>query len=195
RQGKFRILVLGDSFTEGLQVEQDETFPKLLEQRLGDGVEVLDAGVSAYGTDSELLFWESEGWKYRPDLVLLAFNTGNDILENHYGLMRGTHVPYPEKPQFALQDGRLVREDFPLPEEPPVQRTLGRLQRWLTQHSMLYRFLRAFHVAGMPGGAQAAPPGPFPGGTLPTEVYLADYPESWRVAWRITRGLLLRLRQ
>jgi hypothetical protein len=34
-----------------------------------------------------------------------------------------------------------------------------------------------------------------PGGTLPTEVYRADYPETWREAWRITRGLVLRLRQ
>ncbi len=76
RQRKFRILVLGDSFTEGMQVEQDETFPKLLEQRLGNGVEVLNAGVAAYGTDSELLFWEREGWKYRPDLVLLPLLNG-----------------------------------------------------------------------------------------------------------------------
>ena len=196
RQGKFRILVLGDSFTEGVQVEQDETFPKLLERRLGDGVEVLNAGVSGYGTDSELLFWESEGWKYRPDLVLLVFDTSNDILENHYALMRGTHFPYPEKPHFTLKDGRLVPENLPLPEEPPVRRTLVRLQRWLTRHSTLYRLLPAFHVPGMPGGAQAAPPPtPFPGGTLQTEVYLADYPESWRVAWRITRGLVLRVRQ
>ena len=195
-QGRFRILVLGDSFTEGIQVEQDETFPKLLEQRLGGGVEVLNAGVSGYGTDSELLFWESEGWKYRPDLVLLVFDTSNDILENHYRLMRGTHFPYPEKPHFVLKDGRLVPENLPLPEEPPVRRTLVRLQRWLTRHSTLYRLLPAFRVPGMPGGAQAAPPPtPFPGGTLPTEVYLADYPESWRVAWRITRGLLLRVRQ
>ena len=194
RQGKFRILVLGDSFTEGLQVEQEETFERGLERRLGDGVEVLNAGVSGYGTDNELLYFTREGWKYHADLVLLVFNTSNDILENHYGLMRGTHFPYPDKPHFVLEDGRLVPRDLPLREKPALSRAVAAVQRALARHSALYRLLPSIHV-GMPGAAQAAPPTPFPGGTLPTEVYLADYPEPWREAWRITRGLVLRLRQ
>ena len=194
RQGKFRILALGDSFTEGLQVEQEETFERGLEQRFGDGVEVLNAGVSGYGTDNELLYFTREGWKYHADLVLLVFNTSNDILENHYGLMRGTHFPYPDKPHFVLEDGRLVPRDLPLREQPALSRTVGAVQRSLARHSALYRLLPAIHV-GMPGAAQAASPMPFPGGTLPPEVYLVDYPEPWREAWRITRGLVLRLRQ
>jgi GDSL-like Lipase/Acylhydrolase family len=194
RQGKFRILALGDSFTEGLQVEQEETFERGLEQRFGDGVEVLNAGVSGYGTDNELLFFMREGWKYQADLVLLVFNTSNDILENHYGLMRGTHFPYPDKPHFVLEDGRLVPRDLPLREKPALSRAVSAVQRSLARHSALYRLLPAIHV-GMPGAAQAAPPMPFPGGTLPPEVYLVDYPEPWSEAWRITRGLVLRLRQ
>jgi hypothetical protein len=195
RQGIFRILVLGDSFTEGLQVPVESTFSKLLEQRLGSAdasIEVLNAGVSGYGTDNELLFYLAEGRKYRPDLVLLVFNTSNDILENHYGLMRGTGFPYPQKPYFELEDGRLAGQNFPLPVPPPGARATAYLQRILTRHSTLYRLLPVLNLSG-PGGAHAALT-PVPG-TVPIEVYLADYPETWRVAWRLTRGLVLRLRQ
>jgi len=39
----------------------------------GRRFEVLNAGVSNWGTDNPLLYFRSEGRKYRPDLVLLAF--------------------------------------------------------------------------------------------------------------------------
>jgi hypothetical protein len=194
RGDAFRVLVLGDSFTEGLQVPLESTFSKLLEQRLGgaqQSIEVLNAGASGYGTDSELLFYLAEGWKYRPDLVLLVFNTSNDILENHYGLMRGTGFPYPDKPHFELEDGRLVRQNFPLPVPRLRDRLVAYLQRVLSRHSTLYRLLPALNLAG-PGGAHAALE-PVQG-TVPIEVYLVDYPEPWRVAWRLTRGLVLKLR-
>jgi hypothetical protein len=195
RQSAFRVLVLGDSFTEGLQVPVESTFSKLLEQRLGNAgapIEVLNAGVSGYGTDSELFFYLAEGWKYRPDLVLLVFNTSNDILENHHGLMRGTGFPYPPKPHFDFEEGRLMRQNFPLPALSPSARALGAVQRALTRHSTLYRLLPALRLPG-PGGAHAAL-SPVPG-TTPIEIYLTDYPEPWQVAWRITRGLVLRLRE
>jgi hypothetical protein len=46
-----------------------------------------------------------------------VFNTSNDILENHYGLMRGTHF-YPDKPHFVLENGRLVARDLPRDSSP-----------------------------------------------------------------------------
>jgi hypothetical protein len=193
RSGKFRILALGDSFTEGLQVPVENTFTKRLEQRLGTPdmpVEVLNGGVSGYGTDNELLWYLQEGYKYRPDVVLLIFNTSNDVLENHNGLMRGTGFPYPDKPYFDFESGRLVAQRLPLPEPRPRARVLAYAQRILSRYSTLYRLLPAFSVG--PGGAHAALP-PVPG-TLPTQIYLASYPAEWRDAWRITRGLVLRLR-
>ena len=98
--------------------------------------------------------------------------------------------------RLTREHGRLVLHDFPLSPEPPLSRAFGRIQRWLMRRSTLYRLLPTFNVPGMPGGANAAmPPVPFAHGTLPTELYLAEYPESWREAWRITRGLILKLRQ
>jgi hypothetical protein len=109
-------------------------------------VEVLNTGVSGYGTDSELLFYLNEGYKYRADVVLLVFNTSNDILENHNGLMRGTGFPYPDKPYFDFQDGRLQVQRFPLPEQKPKARALAYAQRVLTRHSTLYRLLPALNL-------------------------------------------------
>ncbi len=85
--GTFRIRVLGDSFTAALQVAEEETFVKLLESQLkqhypGVNFEIINAGVVGYGTGNQLSYFSHEGYKYQPDLVLLAFFTGNDISDN-----------------------------------------------------------------------------------------------------------------
>ena len=105
-----RILVLGDSFTAGLQVELDEVVAKRVERALnapdppGTRVEVVNAGVSAWGTDNALLYFLHEGWRYRPDVVVLMFNTGNDILENERPLLTSIGT-YPDKQYYRLVDG------------------------------------------------------------------------------------------
>ena len=187
-----RILVLGDSFAEALQVEQEQTFAKLLEQRLG--VEVVDTGDSGYGTDNELLFFLHEGWKYRPDLVLLMFNTSNDILENDNDLLRGTSFPYPDKPYFDLADDRLTLRRYPLQQPGLRRRFREEAHLALQRHSALYRRLTTLWLTATLPEAHAAPP-PALGEVLPRDVYRKDYPEVWREAWRITRGLVLRLRR
>ncbi|GIW39873.1 MAG: hypothetical protein KatS3mg076_0450 [Candidatus Binatia bacterium] len=84
--GVFRILALGDSFLEALQVPLERAFTQVLERelssRLGRPVEVINAGHSAYGTAGELLFFRERGVRFDPDLVLLAFYPGNDVLNN-----------------------------------------------------------------------------------------------------------------
>jgi hypothetical protein len=84
-EGTFRILVLGDSFTEALQVPVDDTFCNVLERELNRRqrhFEVINGGFAGVGTDYELLFLKREGYKYYPDLVILAF-FGNDIYDNY----------------------------------------------------------------------------------------------------------------
>jgi len=82
-----RVLILGGSFTEALQVDLDSSFSKLLQTFLGkalpeDTVETINAGRGGMGTAEEYLWYLSEGVKYRPDLVLLAFYIGNDFSGN-----------------------------------------------------------------------------------------------------------------
>ncbi|GEM_PF-2382411 len=71
-----RILVLGDSYTEGYGVEEDETFCSRLGPLISPsgGVEVLNAGCGSY---SPLLEWaalQDLEPQVRPDLVLLALD-------------------------------------------------------------------------------------------------------------------------
>lgn len=85
RSDVYRILVLGDSYTEGVDVELTDTFSKRLEILLnarGLFCEVINAGVGGYGTDQELIFLTREGWKYDPDLVIVAFTIDNDVHDN-----------------------------------------------------------------------------------------------------------------
>ncbi len=98
---ELRIALLGDSMVEALQVPRDRTFWELVERRLegceplrGRRVEVLNFGVSGYGTAQELLTLRHEVWKYRPDLVLLGFYAGNDVRNNHRPLEQDPLRPY-----------------------------------------------------------------------------------------------------
>lgn len=84
-EGVFRIVVLGDSFMEAYCVVLEEAFHLQLEKRLaaaGKRVEVLNLGVGGYGTLQEYLALRMEGMRYDPDLVVLAFNLGNDLSNN-----------------------------------------------------------------------------------------------------------------
>src|SRR5262249_43018693 len=75
-----RVAVLGDSFTEALQVSLPEMFTQRLEAALG--AEVLNLGVSGYSTDNELRLFRARAAGYHPNVVLLVFFVGNDVLEN-----------------------------------------------------------------------------------------------------------------
>jgi hypothetical protein len=85
--GALRILSLADSFGEALQVDLAETYHKQLEQRLAVSlerpVEVINAGVGGWGTDQEAIFYMAEGFRYEPDIVLLAFFIRNDAVNNY----------------------------------------------------------------------------------------------------------------
>lgn len=117
----FRILILGDSFVEGEQVELPETFFRLLENQLnaedlGPRIEIVAAGVGGWGTDQQVLYYENEGFKYNADLVLLMV-TVNDVTDSDLDLWRRSYGWNPEKPPpkpyFAVVENDLVLNNFP----------------------------------------------------------------------------------
>lgn len=77
-EGVYRILMLGDSFTEGYGVSLEETFSKILEKKLNsefkNKFEVINAGITGYSPTLEYLYLENYGLKLRPDLVILNFS-------------------------------------------------------------------------------------------------------------------------
>lgn len=125
-----RILVLGDSFAWGYGVEESDRFSQQLEKSMD--LEVINAGVSGYSTDQELLWYENEGIKYDTDLVILQL-AGNDVGDNTQQLVSNIYY----KPQFALENGQLVLTDNPVPKTSPR----GRFIYSLSQHSSLAYFL------------------------------------------------------
>jgi hypothetical protein len=88
--GTFRVLFLGDSFVEAVQVQQAQGVAERLEQALNQGsprpVEVINAGVAAYGTGQEMLLLDNLGERLKPDVVVLLFFVGNDVTNNNYRL-------------------------------------------------------------------------------------------------------------
>lgn len=80
QENKYRILILGDSFTEGAQVDEADLFSAHLQRNMTN-VEIINAGVGGYSTVQEYLYLVSEGIKYNPDLVLLMVFE-NDFREN-----------------------------------------------------------------------------------------------------------------
>lgn len=107
-----RVAILGDSYAEGLQLSIDKLFWKVLERELGRcplkdrNVEVINFGVSGYGTGRELLMLRKKVWKYQPDIVVLTFLTGNDIRDNSRTLNGIDYIPY-----FYLEDDQLMLRD------------------------------------------------------------------------------------
>jgi lysophospholipase L1-like esterase len=93
------VLFLGDSFTYGLGVNDEEALPQQVENLLKTqhySVEVINAGNPGAGTDYELKFLQTLGPKLKPDLVVVCF-FWNDFYDNaegeHFSLVQGELVP------------------------------------------------------------------------------------------------------
>ncbi len=142
----YRILVLGDSFTEGYGVEADETFSKQLEQllpaKVGVSVEVINAGMRGTSTDQQLLYLTNQGMKFHPDLVLLAFVRGD---ENNTPIAGNMGAKRYFKPFFQLQGDRLELSGVPVPPPDVSTITNDRFEPWKSKLRPLavYRWTQA----------------------------------------------------
>ena len=82
--GVFRVFVVGDSHTQGYEVDQAETYSASLEKALearGMKVQVINGGVSGFSNAEELVLLENEGLRYDIDLAVVGF-FGNDFVDN-----------------------------------------------------------------------------------------------------------------
>ncbi|MCF8144978.1 MAG: SGNH/GDSL hydrolase family protein [Deltaproteobacteria bacterium] len=81
----YRILGIGDSFAYGV-VPYAYNYLTLLESQLreeGLRAEVFNMGIPSIGPKDYFSLLIREGLQLRPDMVLLSFFIGNDILESH----------------------------------------------------------------------------------------------------------------
>lgn len=103
-----RIAVLGDSFTWGIGVADEDRFTERLER--ARGVEVLNFGVAGYSPVQYRLMI-GDALSFRPDLVVIAFCLGNDFADNVYFQRYGYFKPYAE----LDSSGETVIQGYPLP--------------------------------------------------------------------------------
>ncbi|HSE90241.1 MAG TPA: hypothetical protein VLJ79_28795 [Candidatus Binatia bacterium] len=104
---KVRILILGDSFTFGDEVSDDETYSHYLQEMLPH-TEVINMGVHGYGHDQMLILLKEEGVKYQPDIVILGFLP----LDMSRNLLEFRDFA---KPRFVLESGQLKLTGIPVP--------------------------------------------------------------------------------
>ena len=203
----FRIAFLGDSYVEAKQVELEDTVGAVLERGLANcptlgarKVEVLNFGVSGYGTTQQLLMFEERARHFLPDLVVLGFFTGNDVRNNSLELQG------PSKPHFVERDGELVLDRSFLngfgsalraspvgrfwyelaPDVRVVQLVLA-AARARREREFAVRRLEEERTAAVRVGEPGFEPG------LDHQIFLDPPPPPWERAWAITERIFARL--
>jgi hypothetical protein len=155
---KPRMVVLGDSFVWGYDVEQPERFTEMLRSQLPEW-SIYNLGVSGYGTDQEYLLLRREYAFYRPQIVLLVFCRDNDEDDNISNKRYGAFY----KPYFTLERGGLTLRGVPVPRsEKYFFAQHGRLAKsnWVKLFALAY-----FHRTA---------PREYVAPTSPTHAILAD---------------------
>jgi hypothetical protein len=119
------VLAVGDSFTEGWEVADDESWPAVLEK--ATGVPVVNAGIGGYGTDQIIMRAEQMLPIVKPKILIIGF------LESD--IFRAGHSVFgAPKPYFTIENDEL-RFHPPEPLEPvaqgPMQSIAYKLRDWL----------------------------------------------------------------
>jgi len=136
-EGIFRIAVLGDSYMNGIHAELGYRMSDLIEKKNKDKVEVLNFGISSVGTVQEWFIYKSKVRRFRPDLVILGFLTGNDLRNNAERGSSIEHGSLPGVPHCRIEpDGSF--QYLPAQSVPGTRRSSYTLRKY----SYLYRFLR-----------------------------------------------------
>lgn len=136
--GARRVVVLGDSFTEGYTVNDEDLFTTrlsgLLKGRKPYPVDVINMGVAGYSTDQELLVFNSQGKKYAPDITVLMFYYRSVWYNNQDLYWRGC------KPKFEVHGGQLSL--IPVNDTACRTSSKGGVKAWLGTHSRLFGFVK-----------------------------------------------------
>jgi len=143
-----RLVMLGDSLAFGTEVDDDDTFARLLDR--DEALEVVNLSVPGYGPDQELLKLEREGLGYRPDVVILNLCLENDFADA--ALSRFLYDGVHPKPYFVFERGRLSLRDEHLRLN-AVEKLALRLREGSHLYNRLFALAAASRVNASFGGA------------------------------------------
>ncbi|MGL5081510.1 MAG: SGNH/GDSL hydrolase family protein [Microcoleaceae cyanobacterium] len=190
-ENTIRVAVLGDSFTLASQVSMAQNYTSVIETRLkscsnvqGKTVEVLNFGVDGYGTAQELITLRQEVWNYNPDVIVLAFFIGNDVIDNSK-ILESNHY----RPFFTDQNGTLVL-DHSFRELTSEQSdrywiaTVDKLPSGLVNHSRLLQVIRKVELENRKRHLLDHL------NQLNAQNFQEPEDAAWKEAWQITEALI-----
>ena len=178
--GEYRIVVIGDSYVEAKEVPLEDTFHKRLERSLaarcrerGGKLNVLALGRGGSGTVDHLRWLRREVAALQPDLMVLSFFPGNDVLESSEELaarydrwIQEIYVPSVVAPKLRIRERALLLER-------------SWVNQWLVERLLVLR-------ANYPSWVDETLT---PEMLIPTTagVYAAgEYDDDWKAAWDVT---------
>lgn len=181
--GTKRVVVIGDSFTFGIGVNDGETYSAQLERRLRtdcpEPVEVLNFGVGGYGLSQGVETFERYARPFSPDVVIYGFMT-NDVADNIQAqlhvLVGDSAVPRPVAQRPQMIAAKRITEMIP-----------G--YSWLITHSALVNGARQMYFVlkrrRETGGVDPA---------ADAEAWWKQQQKPDTALWNLQRALLVRMR-
>jgi GDSL-like lipase/acylhydrolase family protein len=187
--GTRRILMLGDSFTEGNGVDASDTFSSQLQAMLdqaglGKRWQVINAGVGSYSPLLEYLYLKNGGLDLQPDLVILNLDLSDVYDDIQYA-------------QLAVLDASgdpvAVRADPEPAKGSWVVEVLVGIKDFFKKHTRTYNFVKR-RIAGY---VEAGRHKPNFSGDVRFDKYatMRDTAPQDDHAWSLTYGYLLRIRE
>jgi hypothetical protein len=155
--GRLRLVCSGDSFTLGYGVSDEQAWCNRL-AGIDPRIEPVNMGQGGYGIDQAYLWYTRDGLKFHHDVQVFAF------ISVDFGRMRdAAFLGYP-KPVLAIEGGRLVTRNVPVPRRSEWRvkgrelvrtaasfRTVQLLQSWLAKPPSRQA------AGGEPGGESSDP--------------------------------------
>lgn len=180
---KPRVAVLGDSFTEGFLVDDDQTFSAVLEDQVFKGqAEFLNFGTSgSFGTTQEWLLYEHLARDFDPDVVIVAFLNENDLYDNSLWYWEDN----PRRRPYLLRDAEAGGFALSWSDGETDRYEVGAAAK-----NLLMRFSFIARLANEVS-LRARYSGPHPAAM---DVYNTNLDANHALAWDTTRAALERLR-
>ena len=125
--GNKHAFVLGDSFTQGVNANNNETFPYLLDLWNPD-IAFHDFGVPQYGTQNSLLIYKFFSPNISHELTVLAYFLGNDLHDNM------------SKHNYDMRPASQQNISF----EEQLKEVNSQLRQTFRTYNLLYSFARSF---------------------------------------------------
>ena len=137
--GVVRVALMGDSFTEALQVEHNSTFEQLTEAQLnsnGHSIEIINLAMSGNGPLRQLVRLEHFGMPLTPDIVVFKFASS--------GFVSGEMFDDSENPAYRANNDGTLERSFGFRSrlsQRMMDKSIGKIFLFLLDHSHIFRIL------------------------------------------------------